>query len=257
MLQITGSLPTITPDILGYIGSLPITNSMTLFVFNVVALLFLLKWAKASQITNTGKIQMGLEFIVTSIQDFLDPIVGDKEVAKKITPLAGSLLLFILVNNLMMTFNPLLVGWTFEGKNLFRTPTSDFNATLALAVIVILFTQASGIKKNGIINHFSQYIQIKGIVKGFSTNIKDGFLSIINAFIGFLDIISEFAKAISLSLRLLGNMFAGDLLIAVLATMLAIVLPIPIIFLSMLSGVVQSVVFASLAAAYLASVLKD
>lgn len=257
MLQISGSLPTISPDTLGYLGTLPITNSMTLFVFNILVFLLLIKIASSFKVRTTSKVQTTFELVISGIQDFLSSIVGDVNLAKKITPLAGSLLLFILVNNLMLNFNPLLIGWTYDDKNLFRTPTSDFNSTLALAIIVIVFTQFSGISKKGVIDHFSQYIQIKGIIEGFSKGVKEGFLSIINALIGLLDVISEIAKAISLSLRLLGNMFAGDLLIAVLAGMLAIVLPIPIMFLSMLSGVVQAVVFASLAAAYLTAVLKE
>jgi len=68
--------------------------------------------------------------------------------------------------------------------------------------------------------------------------------------IGLLDIVSEFAKVISLSLRLFGNMYAGDVLAAILLGTLAIAVPAPWLAMNLLVGVLQALVFGALTAAY-------
>ena len=73
----------------------------------------------------------------------------------------------------------------------------------------------------------------------------------IEFFVGILEIIGEFAKTLSLSLRLFGNVFAGEVLIGVMMSLVAFVVPIPFIFLEILVGVIQATVFAMLVLVYL------
>ena len=75
-------------------------------------------------------------------------------------------------------------------------------------------------------------------------------LAIIDFLIGLLDIISEVAKVISLSLRLFGNMYAGEVLAGVVLGAFALIVPTPLVAMSILVAVLQAVVFGSLTAAY-------
>ena len=69
--------------------------------------------------------------------------------------------------------------------------------------------------------------------------------------VGFIEIFSEIAKMVSLSLRLFGNVFAGEVLLTVLAGLIAYVVPLPFMFLEILVGIVQAVVFSMLTLVYL------
>lgn len=75
-------------------------------------------------------------------------------------------------------------------------------------------------------------------------------MAIIDFIIGLLDIVSEFAKIISLSLRLFGNMYAGEILATLILGSFAYVIPIAWTSMSLLSGVIQAIVFGSLTTAY-------
>lgn len=73
----------------------------------------------------------------------------------------------------------------------------------------------------------------------------------INVFVGLIEIISEIAKVVSLSFRLFGNIFAGEVLLASMSAMLAFGLPLPFMFLEVLVGLVQAIVFSLLVLSYL------
>jgi F-type H+-transporting ATPase subunit a len=68
----------------------------------------------------------------------------------------------------------------------------------------------------------------------------------VNFFIGLIEVFSEIAKTVSLSLRLFGNIFAGEVLLTVMASLMAYIVPIPFMFLELLVGVVQATIFAML-----------
>ena len=102
----------------------------------------------------------------------------------------------------------------------------------------------------------SAFIKIKELYNGFRKSFKDGLFSIIDFFIGFLDIISELAKVISLSLRLFGNIYAGIVLTSVIFTGMAYILPSVWVGMGLLFAIVQAVVFSSLITAYYVLAVK-
>jgi F-type H+-transporting ATPase subunit a len=81
-------------------------------------------------------------------------------------------------------------------------------------------------------------------------------VAIVEFFVGLLEIISEVAKVVSLSLRLFGNIFAGEVLITVMASLVAFIIPAPFMLLEVLVGIIQASVFAMLTLVYL-TVLSD
>lgn len=257
MFTVPGEPLTVGATILGYAGSFPITNTMVMAVFNLVVFILLSLFASTFSVTKPGKLQLAIESLLSVITGLIGQIAGDKKVAARIMPLVATLVIFILVSNLITTILPILSGFTYEGHALFRSHTNDFNTTLALAVGMIVVVQMYSIGKFNPIGHIGRYFPIHKVIAGFRGGIKSGVLSLLEIFLGALDLVSEFARVVSLSLRLFGNMFAGELLVGILMTMLAIGLPVPIIMLATLSGVIQSIVFGSLVASYLGGVLKD
>lgn len=257
LLRVPGNPLSIQSEILGYIGQFPIRNTETTALLDWVFFIVLMLAARRFRLRRPGRFQIAVEMVLTIISGLLNQIVGDDKKSKKIVPVVTTLTLFLLVSNLITMFVPIVSGFTYNGVPLFRTHTNDFNTTVALSFSMIFLGQIYSIKSGGLLDHFFKYIQIKQVIKAFRTSIKQGLLAIINAFVGLLDIISEFAKIISLSLRLFGNVFAGELLIGVFMSMLAIGLPIPIMMLSLLSGVIQSIVFGSIVASNLSTSISD
>jgi len=149
-----------------------------------------------------------------------------------------------------------LGSFTYKGMSIFRTPTTDFNVTVSLALAMVLLIQFASIKKWGFLKHISNYLKFHEIFQGFKKGIGAGFMGIINFLIGLLDIISEFAKVVSLSFRLFGNMFAGETLAVVLLGFLAYVLPVSWMIMNIFAGFIQAMVFGSLTAAYYSLAVK-
>ena len=121
----------------------------------------------------------------------------------------------------------------------FRAPSADFNMTLAFALISWLMTQAYGIVNLGLPKFLSKYIVLGKLLKG-----QIG-MGLLDFFVGILEIISEFSKIISLSFRLFGNIFAGEVLLLVMFVLFPL-LPLPFYFLELMVGVIQAFVFAIL-----------
>jgi F-type H+-transporting ATPase subunit a len=112
----------------------------------------------------------------------------------------------------------------------FRAGTADLNMTIALGLISIFMTQLFGVQFLGL-SYFSKYIN---------------FSSPIMFFVGILEIISEFAKIISFAFRLFGNIFAGEVLLAVISYIGKVVVPMPFYGLELFVGMIQALVFAML-----------
>ncbi|MBL8015413.1 MAG: F0F1 ATP synthase subunit A [Candidatus Doudnabacteria bacterium] len=255
-LQVTGALPEITAPILFKVGEIPVTNTILMSLVSWLVILGLCLAVRRFSITSPSKFQIAVESFVEAITSFVEQVAGNRYVAWRIMPIIVTLVIMILLSNILMTLLPFLPAFTFEGTPLLRSVTNDFNATLALAVSMVLLVQLYSIGEVNIINYISRFVQFKQIITGFRQGIANGLLAIINAFVGLLDIVSEFAKVISLSLRLFGNMFAGEVLSAIFMGILAIGLPIPIMGLSTLSGVVQAIVFGALVTSYFAGVIE-
>lgn len=116
---------------------------------------------------------------------------------------------------------------------LFRAATADINTTLALALVSVIFAQYFGLKKLSL-----------GYLKKFIN-----FSSPIMFVVGILELVSEFAKIISFAFRLYGNVFAGEVLLAVIIFLTPIfvpILPLPFYGLEVFVGFIQALVFSML-----------
>src|SRR3989344_5350928 len=168
---------------------------------------------------------------------------GAESSALKIFPYIMTFFLFILLANwsgLIPGVGSIGFFEESEGKKhivpLLRAATSDLNTTLGLALVSALATHMLSIKTVGIKDYLGRYFSLNPI----------------NLFIGILEIISEITKIVSLSFRLFGNIFAGEIVILTVSSMFAFIFPLPFLMLEVIVGVVQALVFSMLTMVFMA-----
>lgn len=117
----------------------------------------------------------------------------------------------------------------------FRGPTADLNTTLALAVCSIILIQFTGFKFLGL-SYSKKFINFSGPI---------------DFFVGFLELFSELSKIISFAFRLFGNIFAGEVLLAVIGFLMPLIAPLPFLGLEIFVGFIQALVFSMLTLVFL------
>ena len=113
---------------------------------------------------------------------------------------------------------------------IFRPGTADLNTTFALSLISVFLIQYFGFKYLSF-SYFKKFIN---------------FSNPINFYVGILETISEFARIISFAFRLFGNIFAGEVLIVVIAYLTKVLVPVPFYGLEIFVGFIQALVFTML-----------
>ncbi len=244
-----------------HIGSFVITNSMLsswIAVFILVTFLVILS-RKIKKIPQG--IQNIFEIILEKAFELADSVTGDRRKSEKFLPITLTLFLFILVNNWMGLLPGMgTIGFVEKEKAhlmfvpFLRGGTADINTTLALALFAVVASHIFGILTIGTWNHFNKYINLKAF-RDIPRKIKKDFSVIvinpIKAFVGLIEIIGEIAKVASLSFRLFGNVFAGEVLLVSMMAICAYLVPLPFMFMELLVGLIQALIFAMLALVYL------
>jgi F-type H+-transporting ATPase subunit a len=124
--------------------------------------------------------------------------------------------------------------------------------TLSMAVLVVVASHVIGVVAVGFLKYANKFIKLGDVYKAVkSLNPTKILIALIEFVVGLIEIFSEIAKMASLSLRLFGNVFAGEVLMTVLASLVAYFVPLPFIALELLVGVVQAAVFSMLTLVYL------
>lgn len=170
------------------------------------------------------KLQNFWEFVLESLYNFFNSITGDVEKTRQIFPLACTLFILIWFCNLLELI---------PGLGIFRflrSPSSDLNFTFALALISIISVNALAIKNLGTWNYLKKFIS------------KDPIMM----FAGVLEGMGELTRIISLTFRLFGNLFAGEILLIVTSFLFAYLLPVPFLGLEVLVGFIQAFIFSTL-----------
>jgi len=249
--------------------SLPLFGHLTLRITNsfltmLLVMLFLIILgsivARRAQLI-PGRLQSVVEMVVEFLLGLVEGTAG-KKLGRRIFPLIGGLFIFIIVAN----YTGLLpgigtIGIWHEGKHalvaasegatgtehggrtlvpLFRPPSADLNMTLAMALISYVAFQVAGISAHG----------VWGRIKHMANP----------PFLLPIEIISELSRIVSLSFRLFGNIFAGETLLTVMygianavkITVVGLVIPVIFLYLEVLFGFIQALIFAVLTLIYIA-----
>ena len=230
----------LAPEHITTIGSIPITNTLitswiTIFLLATVSIVL---GRRLRMIP--GRFQAVIESLVMYMHDFAEETLESRVWARRILPFLFALFLFILTSNLL-EFTPgigsigihtLAGGHTEETfVPLFRSVNTDLNVTLALAIFAVLAIQIFGIISLGFFKYAGKFLN-------FSS--PAGFV------VGIIEFVSELSRFISFSFRLFGNIFAGEVLIGVVAFFVPYLLPVPLMAFEVFVGFVQAAVFVLL-----------
>lgn len=243
-------IPTLAPETLFHIGKIPVTNTIinTWLAIAIFLVLGIIISRKAS--VKPGKMQNFMEFFLEKLLGYFDRVTGDRTKTLRFLPIVGSVFFFILLSNwlgLMPGTGSIKVGESM----LFRPANTDLNLTLAMAAVAVVSSHIFGLITVGVFTHLNKFVQIGTFIKSLTKGPVAIFTAIIELAVGLIEIISEFAKVLSLSLRLFGNIFAGEVLITVLSSLVAVAVPAPFMMLELLVGLIQAAVFTMLTLVYL------
>ena len=248
-------LPTIGPETVAKIGNFPIANS-TLMILLIAVIIVIFYFVVARRFKNSpGKGQGFLELMYEAMVSFIDQITGNKRRTNILEYTIATVFIFIGISNLI-SFIPGITSFTVGHVPMFRAPTADFNTTFTLALVGLLVIQYISIKEWGIFAYAGKYFKFKELYHGFRKGLKPGVSALIEFGIGLLDIIGDAAKIISLSLRLFGNIFAGEVLAVIILGSLAWAAPAVWTSFGVLVGVIQAMVFGALLSAYYMLAIK-
>ncbi len=248
-IGVAQKIPPIGPEAVFYIGNFPVTNSL-LMIWLILALFLSVGFLLIRKFRlNPRRSQTAVEAVYDAMFELVDQITGDRVRTKAIFPIIGALFVYIGAAN-FIGLVPGLGEITYRGVPIFRSPTADFNTTFGLALAMVLLTHIASIKDWGLFGHLGKFFQFKHVYRSFRQGFRAGLLSMIDFSIGLLDIISEAAKVVSLSVRLFGNMYAGQVLMVVLVGFAAVLLPSVWLAMSLLSALIQAIVFGALVASY-------
>lgn len=250
-----------------HIGGFTITNSLLASWMTVIILvIFFISVGKKIKKIPRG-LQNLFEIILEQALELADSITGDRVKSEKFLPISLALFLFILTSNWLGLLPGMgTIGFVEqEGVRnvfipLFRGGTADINTTLALAVFSVVISNFFGIFVVGAWKHFNKFINLKILAQIPGKIREDTTVLLVNpiqAFVGIVEFIGEIAKIASLSFRLFGNIFAGEVLLASMMAIFAFILPLPFIFLEIIVGLIQALIFAILTLVYMTIATQD
>jgi F-type H+-transporting ATPase subunit a len=185
-----------TAEWFGYTINIDTVESSAIAALIVIGLAFLLR-AKVTSSGVPGGVQLFFEAITVQMRDQIESAIGMR-IAPFVLPLAVTLFIYILISNWLSVL-PLQYGDNGKSTELLSSAAADINYVLALALFVFVCYHAAGVWRRGIIGH--PLAVLKGHV----------------AVLAPINLVEELAKPISLSLRLFGNIFAGGILVSLIA----------------------------------------
>lgn len=237
----------IKPEVITHFFGINVTNSLLASLLLTVIFILTTIIYKVKSKDPESTFAFFIRFILVKLYDLFESILKDKAVV--FFPLLGAFFLYILLSNwigLVPGVGSVLLNVVQEGHHehvpLLRAATADLNTTIALAVISVVLIQAYGIKYLGVKKYIGKFITVT---------------SPIAFFVGILEIISEFSKVLSFAFRLFGNIFAGEVLIAVISFLIPVLASFPFLMLEVFVGLIQALVFSMLTAVFFSMATAD
>lgn len=214
--------PSITAPIL--------TTWLVMLAILVVGYLSVLRLAEVP-----GPIQNFVEMTFEKLEDWAVSLGG--EPARPHIPWFAAFFIFILVSN-----------WSglipiFGKIEALRAPTSDVNVTIGLALVAFVYFQAQGFRALGVRGYLGKFF----VFSGFREGIGQG---LIGLFVGLIELMLDFIKPITLSMRLFGNIFGGEVALGVVTALAIAAAPAIMLLLEGVLNFVQALIFSTLMLMY-------
>jgi F-type H+-transporting ATPase subunit a len=281
LLPVPRAAISVAAEPIGYLGPFPVTNALfTSFIISVILLIGSFIIGRSLK-EAPGGLQNVVELLIESLEKFVHDI-APKKWAPTFFPILATIFIYLLFANWFGLLTPLLgsigiVHSTNQGGipvediifitgspetmtpiehgeggeegggestgdeqavivPLFRAPSSDLNLTFALALISVFLTQVFGVRELGL-SYFGKFFQ-------FSSFAKKGLgMGLIDFFMGLIELVSEFAKILSFAFRLFGNIFAGEVILIIMSSLVSLLLVILFFGLEIFVGLIQAFVF--------------
>lgn len=250
---------TLYAETIAHVGSFTITNALFtswIVVFVLIVIAIIVK----TKIKSIPKgIQNLFEIIIEGAEGLCDQVTNSRALTNKAFPIVFSVFMFVLLNNWMGILPLGGFGLIEQGEHgkafipLIRSGTADINGTLPLALLSVIGANLFGVISIGLWKTINKYVNLNVLGSIFTKIKKDPTILMtapIQFAVGLLELVGEFAKIASLSFRLFGNVFAGEVLLASMGAILAFILPTPFLLLEVLVGVIQAFIFAILTLVY-------
>jgi F-type H+-transporting ATPase subunit a len=259
------ALPPLAAEQLFTVAHFPVFNTYinsTIVMVGFIVFAFILRRAMQQyyllQTAPKGILNF-FESILETLLGYFDQVTHDRKKSIKFLPLVGTLFFFILVSNwvgLLPGIGSIGIYHVVHGElelvPLFRPANTDLNMTLAMAIVGVITTHFVGIIAIGFFKYANKFIKLGDIWHAVKSGKPMNMLiAVIEFFVGLIEIFSEVAKMVSLSLRLFGNVFAGEVLLTVMGSLIAYIIPLPFMALELLVGLIQAMVFSMLVLVYM------
>jgi len=239
------TVPTLAPEPIFSIFGLPITNSMFWGVLSsIIVVGFFTYVMRRSTVKPKSRLAFAVENLVDYMLDMSIQNFGDRKKAMKFFPLLFTLFCLILFSNLSSLIpgiGTVNIGYQGVHVPLLRAFTLDLNATLAMAVFVNVLVQIAAFRELGVKKHLEHYFTNKP-------------WNPMNIGLGLIEVFSELIRNVTLSMRLFGVMYAGEVLIRVFGIIggdIGWLTMLPTYLLEVFFCLIQAYVFMVLSLVYL------
>jgi F-type H+-transporting ATPase subunit a len=214
--------------VLFHVGPVPVTR-IVVVTWGVMGALVLVAALVRLRLRrrDPGWVQQVVEAMLGWLQDEARAIIGRNP--WPFIPLIASLFIFILTSNFVSFLSSFFV--------VLKPPTADINTTAALATVVFLAVPFYGVMMTGTLNYLKTYVSPVWIMLPFN-------------------IISDLSRTVALAVRLFGNILSGEILIGVMLSLAPFLLPLPLMFLSLITGTIQAYIFTVLTMVYIGGAVR-
>lgn len=203
---------------------------LTMWVVSIVVLALLFVMTRGRDLV-PRRAQNAIEYVWELIEGFGMSLGG--AAARPFIPLFAGFFLYILFSNWSGLIPPI-------GKvEYFRAPTSDVNITIGLALDAFVFFEYMGFRTLGVRGYLSKFFPLGEFRNGIGAGI-------IALFVGLIELLLEFVKPVTLSMRLFGNIYGGEVALGVMTALTVALIPMALIALELMLNLVQALIFSTL-----------
>jgi F-type H+-transporting ATPase subunit a len=203
---------------------------VTMWIVSVLVILLLFFMTRGKAMV-PGKVQNAMEYVWEMIEGFGMSLGGPE--ARPYIMLFAGFFLYILFSNWSGLVPP--IGRVEQ----LRAPTSDVNITIGLAIVAFLFFEYQGFRHLGVRGYLGKFFPFGEFRHGIGAGI-------IALFVGLIELMLEFVKPVTLSMRLFGNIYGGEVALGVMTALTVAIVPMALIALELMLNLVQALIFSTL-----------
>ncbi|MFC2016234.1 F0F1 ATP synthase subunit A [Chloroflexota bacterium] len=252
--------PKLPAEVIFHLFGFPITNSIIAAWLTIIVLVGFSYAVTRRLRLIPRRLQALLEFALGALLNFCQSIAGEKN-GRRFFPVVATIFLFVAFNawlSLLPGFGSITVHTADGEAHLLRGANTDINMPLAIALVSFVFVECFGLRLLGI-GYLKKFVNVGQFLTGLrhlgrgrlSAGMGGIFNGVIQIFIGLVEALSEMVRIVSFTLRLFGNMTAGEILLLMATFLVPFLFALPFYGLELLVGFVQALIFSGLTLIFL------